>query len=227
MHPYRLATNTTIWTLAFVLQCALVYAVFRRGVARRFPVFVSLLVFYPLRAALLYGLSGHVRSGHGDGLYVGLSSLDVALQLMVTAEIALHLVRGMGGLTRLRALLWLLLPGIAVLCTWLALALVHGRIFTDRLQLFAWFVLLGMFGAVLKGARSANLIRISAGFAAFSLMQFSALAGRTVAFAHRNVGEYIAWSYVPAAGYLAVVVFWLICLREERGRILTAAEIAA
>lgn len=227
MHPYRLATNTTIWTLAFVLQCALVYAVFRRGVARRFPVFVSLLVFYPLRAALLYGLSGHVRSGHAGGLYGGLSSLDVALQLLVAAEMALHLIRGMGGMTRLRALLCLLLPGIAVLCTWLALVLVHGRIFTDRLQLFAWFVLLGMFGAVLKGAKSANLIRISAGFAAFSLMQFSALAGRTVAFAHRNAGEYIAWSYVPAAGYLAVVVFWLVTLRREPGRILTAAKIAA
>ncbi len=121
----------------------------------------------------------------------------------------------------------MLLPGAALLCTWLGLVLVHGRIFTDRLQLFAWFVLLGIFGAVLKGAKSANLIRISAGFAAFSLMQLLTVGGRTVAVAHRNAGEYIAWSYVPAAGYLAVVVFWLVSLRREPGRIPTPSKIAA
>jgi len=215
MHPSRLATNITIWTFAFVLQCALVYVVFRRGIARRFPLFVSLLVFHPARAALLFGLSGHLRGGLANSLYEVLSFIDDALQLLVAVEMALHLVRGIGGWTRFRALLCLLLLAAASVFTWITLVWVPNRMSSDRLQLFAWFALLALFGAVLKGSRSPNLTRISAGLAVFSLMQFSALAGRTVAFLNRNAGQYAAWSYVPVVGYLAIVIFWLITLQRE------------
>jgi hypothetical protein len=219
-------TNITIWTFAFVLQCVLAYVVFRRGIARRFPLFVSLLVFHPLRAALLFGMSGHLRSGLASSLYGVLSFIDDALQLMVAIEIALHLVRDIGGWTRFRALLCLLLLGAASLFTWITLALVPNRISSDRVQLFVWFALLALFGAVLKGSRSPNLTRISAGLAAFSLVQLSALAGRTVAFLNRNAGQYAAWSYVPAVGYLAIVTFWLCTLRRESERTLAPPELA-
>jgi hypothetical protein len=219
MHFSRMATNTAIWTLAFVLQCILTYLVFRRGIARRFPVFASLLVFYPVRAALLFGLSGHIRSSVAGPLYEVLSFADVALQLAVAAEMAVHLIRGMGGWTRFRALLCLLVLGATSAFTWIVLALAPNRISAGRLQLFAWFALLALFGAVVKGSRSANLARISAGFAAFSVIELSALAGRTIAFLHRNASQYVAWSYVPAFGYLAIVVFWLITLRKESEQI--------
>jgi len=223
MHPSRVATNTTIWTLGFVLQCALVYVAFRRGVARRFPIFGSMLVFYPIRAALLFGLSRfglwpHLRSSLAASLYTVLSFADILLQLMVAVELALHLIRGIGGWTRLRALLCLLLLGAACVFTWITLFLLPSRIAANGLQIFAWFALL-LVGAVLKGSRSPNLTRISAGLAVFSLMQLSALAGRTAAFLHRNVGQYVAWSYLPAMGYLAIVVFWLVTLRKESERI--------
>jgi hypothetical protein len=226
MPPSRLATNITIWTFAFVLQCALAYAVFRRGIARRFPAFASLLVFHPFRAALLFGLSGHLRSGPASSLYGVLSFTDDVLQLMVALEMALHLVRGIGGWTRFRALVCLLLLGAASVFTWITLVSVPNRMSSDRLQLFAWFAMLALFGAVLKGSRSPNLTRISAGLAAFSLVQFSALAGRTVAFLDRNAGQYAAWSYVPAVGYLAIVIFWLITLRKEPERTLVPPELA-
>jgi hypothetical protein len=226
MHPSRLATNTTIWTFGFVLQCVLVYVVFRRGVARRFPVFASLLVFHPVRAALWFGLSGHIPGDVTGSLYEALSFLDDALQLMVAVEVTVHLIRGVGGWTRFRALLCLLLLGAALVFTWITLGLVPNRIFTDRSQLFAWFVLLALFGAVLKRSRSTNLTRISAGLSVFSLVQFSALAGRTVAFLHRNAGQYAAWSYVPAVGYLGIVIFWLVTLRKEPERILVPSELA-
>jgi hypothetical protein len=226
MHSSRLATNITIWTFALVLQCVLVYAVFRRGIARRFPLFASLLVFHPVRAALLFGSSGHLRSGPASSLYGVLSFIDDALQLMVALEIALHLVRGIGGWTRFRALLCLLLLGAVSLFTWITLTMVPNRMSSDRLQLFVWFVLLALFGAVLKGSRSPNLTRISAGLAVFSAVQLSALAGRTVAFLNRNAGQYAAWSYVPAVGYLAIVIFWLCALRREAERTLVPPELA-
>jgi len=227
MHPSRLTTNTTIWTFGFILQCVLVYVVFRRGIARRFPVFASLLVFYPVRAALLFGLSGHISSGGATLLYEVLSFADDALQLMVAVEVTLHLIRDMGGWTRFRALLCLLLLGAASVFTWITLVLVPNRISTDRLQLFAWFVLLALFGTVSKSSRSPNLMRISAGLSVFSLVQFSALAGRTIAFLSRNADQYAAWSYVPALSYLGIVIFWIITLRKESERILIPSEIAS
>jgi hypothetical protein len=224
MNSFHQATNTSILIFGFVLQCVLVFVVFRRGVARRFPIFASLLVFQPARAALLFGLSGHIDKGLASSLYEVSSFLDVALQLMVVAELALHLIRDMGGWTRFRVLLCLALAGAATVFTWITLMLVPNRIFNDRLQLFAWFVLLALFGAVLKGSRSANLTRISAGFAVFSLMQFSTLAGRTAAFLHRDAGQYVAWFYLPAVGYLAIVVFWLIALQNESEQIRTRSK---
>ena len=215
MSPSHLATNTTIWTFGFVLQCILVYVVFRRGIARRFPAFGGLLVFRPVRAALLFGLAGHIPSDLANSLYGISSFIDDALQLIVAVELTLHLIRDIGGWTRFRALLCVLLLGAASVFTWITLVLVPNRISTDRLQLFAWFVLLALFGPVLKGSKSSNLTRISAGFSAFSLVQFSALAGRTVAFINRNEGQYAAWSYAPAIGYLGIVTFWLITLRKE------------
>lgn len=225
MHPSRLATNTTIWTLAFVLQCALVYVAFRRGVARRFPIFGSMLVFYPIRAALLFGLSGfglwapHIQGSLASSLYTALSFADLLLQLMVAVELALHLIRGLGGWTRLRALLCLLLLGAACVFTCITLSLLPNRIAANGLQIFAWFALPLLLGVVLKSSRSPNLTRISAGLAVSSLMQLSALAGRTVAFLHRNTSQYVAWSYVPALGYLAIVIFWLVTLRKESEQI--------
>ncbi|MGB0013629.1 MAG: hypothetical protein WBQ03_18620 [Candidatus Sulfotelmatobacter sp.] len=215
MHVSRLAANTTIWTLGFVLQCVLAYVVFRRGAARRFPVFALLIIFYPVRAALLFGLTAHVHSNLASSLFGVLSFADDLLQLMVAVELALHLIRVMGGLTGFRALVFLLAAGAASVCTWITHLLVPHRISAGRLQLFAWFVLVALFCAVVKGSTSSNLTRISAGFAVFSLMQLSALAGRTLAFLHRDAGQYVAWSYVPGVGYLAVVIFWLITLRKE------------
>ena len=232
MHPSRLATNTTIWTLGFVLQCALVFVAFRRGVARRFPIFGSMLVFYPIRAALLFGLSGfglwapHIHGGVAGSLYAALSFVDVLLQLMVAVELALHLIRGIGGWTGLRALLCFLPLAAACVFTWITHFLLPSRITANGLQIFAWFALLVLVGAVLKYSRYYNLTRISAGLAVLSLMQLSALAGRAVAFLHRNAGRYVAWSYVPALGYLAVVVFWLVTLRKESERIPAPSKLA-
>lgn len=232
MHPSRLATNSTIWTLGFVLQCALVYVAFRRGVARRFPIFGSMLVFYPIRAALLFGLSGfglwapHIHGSLASSLYTALSFADVLLQLMVAVELAFNLIRGLGGWTQLRALLCLLLLGAACVFTWITLFLLPSRIAANGLQIFAWFALLVLVGAVLRGSRSPNLTRISAGLAVFSLMQLSALAGRAAAFLHRNPGQYVAWSYVPALGYLAIVIFWLVTLRKESEQIPAPSKLA-
>jgi len=55
-----------------------------RGLSQRrctqISIFASLLVFQPARAALLFGLSGHIDKGLASSLYEVSSFLDVALQ---------------------------------------------------------------------------------------------------------------------------------------------------
>lgn len=220
MHPSHSTINTAIWTLALVLQFALVFATFRKGIARKFPGFASLIIFYPVRAALLFALYGHIETGLYSSMYNTLWAAEILLQAFVAAELMLWLIRGIEW--------W---PGhwsfflLTILCascglTWITLSTLPAGMRADRIQVFAWFVMLALFGAIMKGSRTSNLTRISAGFAIFSLIQLLTLAGRTYAFINRNEGGYVAWSYVPAGGYLAVVMFWLIVLQDESKRML-------
>jgi hypothetical protein len=109
----------------------------------------------------------------------------------------------------------LIIMAVAGVCTWLVFTFstLHGAV--DRVQLFAWFAMIALFAIVLRKARSANPARIAAGFAAFSLIQLAAAFGRIHAFAKHDAGWYLGWSYIPAVGYLAVVIFWLVSLRKD------------
>jgi hypothetical protein len=82
-------------------------------------------------------------------------------------------------------------------------------------QVFVWFLMIAPFFVALKYARSVNPVRIAAGFAAFSLIQLAASFGRAHAFIKHDADWYLGWSYAPGVGYLAVVIFWLISLRQE------------
>lgn len=211
----RMAANTAILAVGLVLQCALAVVVFRRGVARRFPVFAVLLVFYPLRAGLLFALGGRIDADAYSSLFNALTLVEIPLQAAVVVELTLRLVRGLGGWTWRRGAVLLALLGAACGLTWIAVRLVREGRLVDRVQLLAWFVMLLLFGAIAKWGRSRNLLSIAAGFAAFSVIQLTTLAGRDYAMIRHNRGAFIGWSYVPASGYLAVVVFWLVVLRSE------------
>jgi len=86
----------------------------------------------------------------------------------------------------------------------------------DRVQVFVWLLMIAPFAVALKYARSLNPTRIASGFAAFSLIQLAATFGRAYAFLKDDAGWYLGWSYAPGVGYLAVVIFWLISLRQEQ-----------
>lgn len=214
-YPARDVLNTGIWAAALALQCVLACVVFARGLARRFPAFAALLVFYPLRSAVLFVLSRHLEAHIYDGISNSLAILEFLLLLLVAAGLLRWRVQRAGGWTLRRALFTLLALGAAAGLTWTVLQALPPRMPADRTQIFAGFVLLALAGAMIRSAWRVNATRIAAGFAAFSLLQFVALAGRAHAAVLRDAGSYIAWSYLPAAGYLAVVVYWMAVLRRE------------
>jgi hypothetical protein len=215
--PSRAVLNGVILIGGIVLQTALVFVLFRRGIARRFPAFTSLLTFYPLRAALLVALGGRIDADAYETWHHVLAIVEVVLQVWVAVEIALRLTRALGGWALKQIVLLLLLAGCACGLAWITLEVVAKKELADSLQVLWWFVMLSLFAGTLKAARQRNLFRIAAGFAAFSVVQLAALAGRSHAVVHHANGSYVLWSYVPACGYLAVVVFWICVLRREEG----------
>lgn len=213
--PSREAVNQVIWGTGIVLQAALIFVVFRRGIARRFPLFTALITFFPVRAVLLLALGGgRIDSDAYDMLFRGLSMLEVPLLAAVIIELLLRVVRELGGWTLRRAAVVLGATVAACALAWAVLHQVAQGVHADRVLVLSWFVLLALFTAAVKNSRSGNLKRITGGFAAFSVIQLAALAGRSYAVLRHNEGIYVAWSYLPACGYLAVVVFWIFSLRR-------------
>jgi hypothetical protein len=213
--PSRAALNGIILIGGIVLQAALVFALFRRGIARHFPAFTSLLTFYPLRAALFLALGGRIDADAYETWHHVLAIVEVVLQIWVAVEIALRLTRALGGWALKQIVLLLVLAGCACGFAWITLEVVAKKELADSLQVLWWFVMLGLFAGTLRLVGQRNLLCITAGFAAFSVAQLAALAGRSHAVVHHANGSYVLWSYVPACGYLAVVVFWMATLVRE------------
>jgi hypothetical protein len=215
LHPTRGEVNTAIWAAGIAIQIALVYVVFRRGVARGFPGFAVLAVFYPLRSALLFALSGRLESDDYNTLHNALSLAEAPLQLFVAIELLLRRMRETGGWTARRIPLALLMLCAPFVLTALTMNAIPSRVEHDRVPVFMGFVMLVVFAAIVKGSRSANAVQIGGGFALFALAQFAALAGRAHAMLLRDTSAYLAWGYVPAVSYLAIVLFWTAALKQE------------
>jgi hypothetical protein len=218
--PSRIAANRALWAAGLVLQCGLAFTVFRRQIPRRLPGFTALLLFYPLRAAFLFALAGHIDSDTYNSYFNALALVEIPLQALVAVELTMRLMGDLGGGARRRILI--LLAALAAVCglTATTLHMIAERQLTDRVQIFMSFLFVGilalaLFAALRTGSRSRNLVCISVGFAAFAVFQIAALAGKAHAMTMRNSGAYVAWSYLPACGYLAVVIFWLIALKRE------------
>jgi hypothetical protein len=218
--PSRLTINRALWATGLALQCALAVAVFRRGIAHRFPCFAALICFYPLRAGLLFVLASRVDADVYNPLFSALAFAEILLQAAIAVELLWRINQEMSAeLRRSTERRWaalLIFLGLACGLTWLVLRFTPARAPVDRVQVFVWFLMIAPFAVALKYAQSVNPVRIAAGFAAFSLIQLAASFGRAHAFLKHDAGWYLGWSYAPGVGYLAVVIFWLISLRNEQ-----------
>jgi hypothetical protein len=228
--PSRLEINRVLWALGLVLQCALVVVVFRRRIARRFPCFTTLIGFYPLRASLLLVLAGRVDADVYNPLFNALTFTEIVLQIAVAGELIWRVDREMGGEEQGSMRRWgltlVVLAGVAAVCTWLLLQFAPAGAGVDRFQAFAWFLMIAILLRALGSRRSANSALIAAGFGAFSLIQIAASLGRARAFLRHDAAWYLGWSYTPAVSYLALVLFWLIALRNETAARVKIFEVA-
>jgi hypothetical protein len=211
--------NTLVWIVSLALQLALFSALFARAIARRFPIFTSLIGFYLLRSAILFLIFGHVGPAAYHTLYNDLTLLDLLIQTAVAVEILIHLVHAGGGWTRSNVLVTIAIVCVATAATALTTTLLpaHTPIPVDRTQFFFSFLMLFLFAWALRVTAASNLVRhIAGGFALYGIVNVGANFGRAYAAIQNNVPLYATWSYTLAAIYLVVVLFWLFTLRSER-----------
>jgi hypothetical protein len=215
--PSPQTINTIVWTFSLALQTLLVVAVFGRGLARRLPCFAILILFYPLRSALLFSLFGHIPADDYRSLYSALSLVDILLQIAFALEIALRLIRQPGKLTLSRSLFVLLPLVAAAAAAFIILFLLphHAPIPADRVQTLVSCLLIGLFLSTVL-ATTSPLFRITTlGFALYSSVSLIAQVARLNAALHRNAAAYSAWSYATAAAYLLIVLLWFFALKPD------------
>jgi hypothetical protein len=210
--------NASIWACGLILQTALLIALFRRRIARRFPLFTLLIAFYLLRSIVLFLLSSHIAITSYISLYNTLSIVDILLQISVAIEVINHLARGNAGWTLRHCALAATFLCIADIATILTTAIFppHPPVPLDRSQLFLSFLMILLFAWTIS-IRSASplLRRVILGFALYGTANLLASTGRTYASRHNRADVYEAWSYTLAAAYLAVIVLWLFTLKAE------------
>lgn len=215
MHTTQEVLNRCLWLAGLLLQAALLVALVMRREARRFPAFTLLIAFYTARTTLLYALSGHLPAATYGQLYETLSWLDLALQMLVAAEIARHIVHQRTGWSWRVGGMLLLFLAVAGCGSWFAAMMVrpYPRISVDRGQAFTSCFMLLLLGWTWWRSTFGPVRRIVEGFALYGLVVLLAEPARIQAFVNRNPRTYLASSYAPAIAYLGILIFWLLTVR--------------
>ncbi len=209
----RNAINNSLWAVGLVLQCGLLALVFLRGIAGRLVSFTVLLAFYPVRAALLFFLLGHIGPEDYASLYRGLTLAGLLLPIVVAGEIGWKLWR-VGGKTRWY--LWLA-PVLAGALAWGLWRVLPDRapIPPDRVQMFGSLIMILLCGFALAARARGVLRNVVIGLAVFGVVDLLATAGKSFAAMHRDAAAFAGWSYASSGVYLLVVLFWMVTLRAE------------
>jgi hypothetical protein len=215
-----------LWCFGLALQLLLLALLFRRGLARRFPVMTGLLGFYVLRSLLLYALLRFSARDVYQAWYDALSLADIALQVALAAEIAVAALRQRGGWSGRRGAVAALVSGavLAAAATLASLLPARGVVPVDRGSAFSSLLLVLVFVWIAALRARGPALRIGAGFSVYGVVAVAAAVARHLAAIHRNGRAYVAGSYIPSGVYLAVLVFWILALRPAAAQ---SARLAA
>lgn len=212
--------NVCLWAAGLALQLLLVAALFARGVAKRFPVFTTLILFYVARSVFLFTLFGHVAQSTYSGLYDLLSWIDLSLQILLAVEIGASILRhsgGQGSSSRRTTAIGTILVFTALMIAGVVAALLPspGRIPVDRGAAFAAVLMLFLMTWAVAIRLPGPSRRIVEGFAVYGASAVAIGLERSYAALYRNAAAYTAGSYSQACVYIIVVAYWLFTLKLQ------------
>jgi hypothetical protein len=214
------------WAAGFLLNLALLFTLWCRRRARRFPFFTALITLNVVRTILLYLVMGYAKQRYFY-TYWTLAVLDTMLQLCVIYEIASLVFRPLNVWARdvRKSAAWLVGLSITVALglTWLASPPAHTwmQSFVTKGNLFAATLMSEFFVAMMALSVSAGLswrphaAKIAQGLGTYALLGVLIETAYTYFGRSQVAQSSILLSHIRMAVYLGCVIYWIITLYPD------------
>jgi hypothetical protein len=214
-------TNHLIWAAGLAGHLLVLWVLFRRRRAARFPWFTLLIVFYLMRSLGLVvaaRISGHAAPAP---VTVLIDMVDVGLQCGVLAELSWIALRPLGGIRRLTLPLLLVVSAFLIVLRLapsghsslpLILVLMH---FWLSVLMVEWALVLVVMARSLRITWRSHGAVISFGFGVYSA---ALLAGGGYFTTGREMRDFVFFSLFRVVVYLLVLGWWSFGLWPEDGR---------
>jgi hypothetical protein len=207
--------NHLIWAAGLIGHLVLLFVLFRRKLAGRFPWFTLLIVFYLVRSiGLVAALHVMGRPASSPATMV-IDFADIVLQFAVLAELTSIGLRPLGRNRRITLPLLLLSSGVVIVLkltppghTTLSLVLVLCHFLLSVLMV-EWAIVLALLLRPMRMSWFSDVAVITLGFGIYSAVL---LAGGGYFTTGREMRDYVFFSFFRVVVYLVVVVGWAVGL---------------
>jgi hypothetical protein len=218
------------WAAGLAGNTALLFVLFYRRLAHRFPFFTSLIALNVFRTIVLYWVLHLGTTEAYFESYWSLGLLDTALQLCIVYEIALLVFRPTGRWAPdvRQRFLWLLFPSMAVALGLSLLASPPARFWqlsaVARGNLCAECLMSELFVLMLALSVSAGLpwrthvARIAQGLGTYSIVSLIIQTGKSYFGVARDAPMFVSLGHIRMASYLVCVTYWIVTLWAEEQR---------
>jgi hypothetical protein len=217
------------WAASFFGHVILLFVLFIRHRARRFPLFTAFIVANVLRTVSLYLIARFGTKATYFYTYWYLAIFDVGLQLCVAYELASGIFRPLGiwakdvrhsfvwlgslSVGGAAALAWLASPPTRL---WMQSVMIKGNLFSAALmsELFVGMIALSVtVGLPWK----THITRIAQGLGVYSIIDVLVEAAHSYFGLSGGTRAYDALSHARIAVYITCLMYWIIMLwREEK-----------
>jgi hypothetical protein len=224
-----------LWAAGPVFNAALLYVLFRRGRARKFPL-LAVWGFFTIFSALALFLIYRSASSHTYVIaYWSVETLDAILQLAVVAEVARIVFSPIAGWIPLHRPQFLILISAAIAGSFAMIWWIHPSTLTRagaweiRGELFTSLLISEMFTGVLLASQKFGLHwRSHVMSIGYGLMVW-AVTTIAIGILHGYWGmdsHYVAIEYIRMVVYLSILGYWIVALwRDEPQKGLLPPEI--
>jgi hypothetical protein len=212
------------WAAGFVENLGLLFVLWYRRRAGRFPFFTSLATLVVIKTITLYFVHLYGTENGYAYTYWSLAILDMTLQLCVVYEVASLVFRPLNVWAEdLRSsFLWLIsLSLLVALCltwlgsvpsqTWMQALTTKGNLFASTL-LSELFVAMMALSIKVRLPWRTHVAKIAQGLGAYSLISVLVDTGRSYFGVGRELPAFLAISHVRMATYLGCVTYWIATL---------------
>jgi hypothetical protein len=220
-------TDYLFWAAGLFAHIVLLLVIVTRHRAATFPFFTALISANIVKTITLYLVALHGTRYSYRIVYSSLAAVDLALQLCVVYEVALHVFRPIGhwaqdvrrGFVIVVAGSITIAAGLTTLAetpakTWLAAILIRGNFFSSALmsELFAGMIVLSVTAGLPWKPHAA---RIAQGLGFYSVVTILTEAGHNIFGMERSSSISGDLTLLRIVTYLLCAMYWIVMLWRE------------